>query len=782
MNPAFLWAKSKRAGEPEHLSMRLQRHLEDVLEAATRVLDLTGDEQLQALGLDPERYRDRLRRCVRLAAALHDLGKANDHFQDMILGCRDVREHPQGLRHEWATVLMLKSLTPWVLPAVHGSDLDFAIVEWAIAGHHPAHDHESPPAGPPKQGGSGPEIALRIDCSDFTAILQWIASQFRLTGAPAPFGSPKRQLNAGDVFGFLRAWSKSSRRAWDSFSSEDQTFVAAVKGCLIAADVAGSALPKARPNDAARWDWINGSFSNLPELDDLQRIADHRLNGDLPRKFQRDVAASQSPVTYVKAGCGTGKTVAAYLWAAANYPTRRLYFCYPTTGTATEGFRDYLYEPDGELGDLGARLFHSRRNVDFEIILGTGADSQNPESDMAARLESLEAWSTPIAACTVDTVLGLVQNNRRGLFAWPALAQSAFVFDEIHAYDDRLFGTLLRFLRNLPGLPCLLMTASLPKAREAALFRTIRDVHGFDLEPIPGPEDLEKRPRYHQLAVPDNDPIPLIERELNTGGKVLWVCNTVGRVMNAADRAKGLGPLIYHSRFRYEDRVERHKRVVEAFTPEHQGRALAICSQVAEMSLDLKGCTLLVTDHAPVPSVIQRLGRLNRHARAGDATRPFVVIEPDTYSPYVDRHGHPDPPGWPEAARSWLARLQQTDITQRDLVEAWKQAAEIVPLPSGSCWLDGGPRTTVTELREASPGITVLMEADRPRAQADPKALPRLLLPMPPPPRSLDWEAKPREKGIAVARAGTIKYDPVLGADWNRRMTSPMSNATGAKL
>ena len=92
-------------------------------------------------------------------------------------------------------------------------------------------------------------------------------------------------------------------------------------------------------------------------------------------------------MTYVKAGCGTGKTVAAYLWAAANHPTRRLYFCYPTTGTATEGFKDYLFEPDGELGDLGARLFHSRRDVDFEIMLGTGADSQNPEADMAAKLD-----------------------------------------------------------------------------------------------------------------------------------------------------------------------------------------------------------------------------------------------------------------------------------------------------------------------------------------------------------------------------------------------------------
>src|SRR5262249_21317858 len=198
---------------------------------------------------------------------------------------------------------------------------------------------------------------------------------------------------------------------------------------------------------------------------DLQAIVDHRLKGNTSRDFQTAVASSKHRVSFVKAGCGTGKTLGAYMWAANNHPTRRLYFCYPTTGTATEGFKDYLFEPDGELGGIGAKLFHSRRDVDFEIILTTGKDTELTKADAVARLESLEAWSTPIVACTVDTVLGLMQNNKRGLFAWPALAQSAFVFDEIHAYDDRLFGALLRLLKSVPGLPVLLMTASLPAAR-----------------------------------------------------------------------------------------------------------------------------------------------------------------------------------------------------------------------------------------------------------------------------------------------------------------------------
>jgi CRISPR-associated endonuclease/helicase Cas3 len=748
--------------------MRLRGHLVDVFEAAIRVLEATGDDQLRALGLDPERYRVRLRRCVLLAAAIHDLGKANNHFQDMILRLRDVRQNPQGLRHEWVSILILKELKNWLLPAVQGSELDFAIVEWAVSGHHPAHNHESPPRSCPS--GAGPELTVLTGHDDLRAILDWLQGTFGLASPSPELGDATRPLvGRNSVFAELAAWAKLSLRMWEAMrqSSLEARFVAAVKGCLIAADVAGSALPKAVTNDAAPWQWITDSFSNLPRTGDIRKIVEHRLNGSTPRDFQRAVASSQSPVTYAKAGCGTGKTVAAYLWAATNHPTRRLHFCYPTTGTATEGFKDYLFEPDGELGSLGARLFHSRRDVDFEIIMGTGADSPNPGADLAARLESLEAWSTPIASCTVDTVLGLVQNNKRGLFSWPALAQSAFVFDEIHAYDDRLFGAMLLFLRDLPGLPCLLMTASLPKAREEALSRSIKEVHGYDLEPIPGPREIEELPRYHKLAAPGNDPLPLIKDELRAGGKVLWVCNTVARVMDVAQRASEHRPLIYHSRFRYEDRVERHKQVVKAFTPEHHGPALAICSQVAEMSLDLKGCTLLITDLAPVPAMIQRLGRLNRQIKSGDPTRPFVVVEPDTYSPYIDQHRQPDPPGWPEATRTWLARLQSNGITQRDLVGVWEQTSEDVPLPCKSCWLDGGPKTAVTELREASPGITILMEADRPRLRASPKALARLLIPMPPTPVSLGWQRWAREKGIVIAPASSIEYNRERGAEWN---------------
>jgi len=432
--------------------------------------------------------------------------------------------------------------------------------------------------------------------------------------------------------------------------------VAAVKACLIAADVAGSALPRLEMPIEGELGWVRQALAVAPSRDDLQRIVEVRLSrkrgstfdslDDQARSiFQSNVAQSPQRVTLVKAGCGTGKTLAAYQWAAHNHPGKRLFFCYPTTGTATEGFGDYLFEPDGELGDLGARLFHSRRDVDLELLAGSrGIEA---ECDGVARHTALDIWRTPVAACTVDTVLGLLHNHPRALFSWPAFVQSVFVFDEIHSYDETLFGSLLRFLDAFAEVPVLLMTASLPVGREKAL-QGLLATHGEEWNPILGPERLESRPRYQWSGELERDPWLTVCETLNRRENVLWVCNQVQRCIEVAMEGvtRGLTPIVYHSRFRYIDRVQRHREVINAFGAP-QG-SLAICTQVAEMSLDLSA-DLLVTDLAPIPALIQRLGRLNRRASDNGPTKPFIVVEQGSHLPYQ--------PAELTVSQDWLNRL-----------------------------------------------------------------------------------------------------------------------------
>jgi CRISPR-associated endonuclease/helicase Cas3 len=768
-----LLAKSRKKGEPWRDSMALPVHLHDVYAAAGQVLTATSDDQLRALGLlHLGAYRDRMRPIVLLAAAVHDLGKANDHFQEMVRWRRD----RQGLRHEWVTLLILWE-TPvggWLKAAVGGNETDWQIVQWAIAGHHPAYNRPSPPRLAVE--GAGSRLLILAEHDDFKECLRGLGTWFRLGEVPCLSASvPIRLAGPGNAFARIAEWYRQANAVFERLPAEDRRLVAAVKNTLIAADVAGSALPKEVPDERQRATWVARTFDSRPKPGDYEAIARHALKGNTPYAYQTAVAASADNATLVRAGCGTGKTLGAYLWAAQQHTQKRLYFCYPTTGTATEGYRDYLLAPEGEesgedsarIRQLKARLFHSRAGVDFEIILNTGQDEERPDAEAAARIESLEAWGTAVVSCTVDTVLGLVQNNRRGLFSWPALAQSAFVFDEIHAYDGRLFGALLRFLQTVPDVPVLLMTASLPKARREALCQLMKRL-GRTLRVIDGPEDLETRPRYHKLA---GDPFEEAAKEVGAGGKVLWVSNTVGRAMTVADRLREmmLAPLIYHSRFKYEDRVRRHAEVVDAFKPEKNcGSALACCTQVAEMSLDLKGCTLLITDLAPVPALIQRLGRLNRDAKDGAPTRPLLVITGDTISLPLENN-LPYTPADLAAALGWLGKLPDNNISQRTLAESWESFdSERRPEFVASAWLDGGPSTTVLELREASPGITVLMEDDVPDVRAGRKKVARVALPMPPAPKHLKWRDWAEEKGIRVAPKGAISYDPDRGAEWER--------------
>ena len=142
------------------------------------------------------------------------------------------------------------------------------------------------------------------------------------------------------------------------------------------------------------------------------------------------------------------------------HPTHRLCFCYPTTGTATEGYRDYLYAPEQE---FDAELFHGRAAVGYRHCARCSSGRRQGRGRRHVAVESLDAWSTPIVACTVDTVWGL-DEHRPGLYCWPALAGKAFVFDEISRFAAGWARAGLRF-RAARRAGASRSPASLPKTQ-----------------------------------------------------------------------------------------------------------------------------------------------------------------------------------------------------------------------------------------------------------------------------------------------------------------------------
>ncbi|MFN7338470.1 MAG: CRISPR-associated helicase/endonuclease Cas3, partial [bacterium] len=195
----------------------------------------------------------------------------------------------------------------------------------------------------------------------------------------------------------------------------DSSFVSVVKALIIAADTVGSALPN---TDLKISDWIEKQVSVKLTESEVEQVVNQRLNGQEMRPFQVALGESQLRVTLARAGCGTGKTLGAYNWAKRYAVNRKLFFCYPTTGTSTEGFIDYVHDR------VDSVLLHSRSDVDLAHLMLTGDDD-----DISTKLESFKTWGTKVSVCTVDTVLGLLQCNRRPMYCFPAIAQAAFVFD-----------------------------------------------------------------------------------------------------------------------------------------------------------------------------------------------------------------------------------------------------------------------------------------------------------------------------------------------------------------
>ncbi len=125
---------------------------------------------------------------------------------------------------------------------------------------------------------------------------------------------------------------------------------------------------------------------------------------------------------------------------------------------------------------------------------------------------------------------------------------------------------------------------------------------------------------------------------------MLWVVNTVDEAVELYHRVREWSdwPVVaYHARFRYADRVRKHKAVIHAFEKGNRGPFLAITTQVCEVSLDLSA-DLLVTDLAPVPAMIQRLGRLNRFVspEAPGSPRSALVLTPPHGRPYEQIEAH----------------------------------------------------------------------------------------------------------------------------------------------
>jgi CRISPR-associated endonuclease/helicase Cas3 len=748
----MLLAKSWRAETPGQETpdyARLVAHLRAVELAGASIIEIAGELILRQLDLPTDEWLSRLSRALKVACLCHDLGKANEGFQEMVTEKRDPTRQPA--RHELLSALLLedkaKPFRNWALQKLNDGDEDEAAmlidcVIGAVAGHHLKMDESWHKAMLALRGGCGLTLKMLLTHSDLNNLFdrRLLSEEIKFSlveNEPTYLGARQLRFNVSS-----NSWRKRLNR-----DSEWWRFAAAIKALLMAADVAGSAMAPAG-EDIERW--VLMTLSQRVTTAEMNDVVSARLGDAKPRPFQEAIGQSRKRVTLVEAGCGTGKTAAAYMWAAHHANDKKLFFCYPTTGTATEGFLGYVHETEVE-----AKLVHSRSIVD---LAGIAQVTDDEENDHLMRIESLNLWSPKVIICTADTVLALVRNNRRGLYNSPAILSGSFVFDELHSYDEQMMSAVPALIEALPGASFLLMTASLPKDRKEFLQHHIKD-----LCEVPSPIELEEIPRYEFQRTDIEDAYLQAQAAVAQKKRVLWICNTVAQAQKVRCRLAeeyDVPTRSYHSRFKYTDLVRQHRKIIRWFKQSKLRSGLvAVTTQVAEISLDLDA-DLLISEVAPISALIQRLGRLNRRVTPEHPGTPrkAIFLTPDKTRPYAEEEL--------QLAGRWINELEnlKRPLRQIDLAERFHALSpqEKLEWSTRTGWLDSGWLAEPEQVRKPGYSVSVIMHEDEAACRQSKAEIIRRAIPM-------NYRADRMEhwreyKGHLVAPPGAIRYCAKTGA------------------
>lgn len=260
---------------------------------------------------------------------------------------------------------------------------------------------------------------------------------------------------------------------------------------------------------------------------------------------------------------------------------------------------------------------------------------------------------------TVDQALFAALKSKHLMLRHLALAGKVVVIDEVHAYDTYMSSYLDRALHWLGayGTPVVLLSATLPAQRREQMIAAYRsgqaaaagrpaipaeaalDDGAYPLITAASAQGVRRYPtlasgrrtavRLERLDDDLNQLTDLLDDALVDGGCALVIRNTVTRVQETGrvltDRFGADQVTVVHARFLAVDRAENDRRLLASFGPpgaDRPARHIVVGSQVVEQSLDVD-FDLLVTDLAPVDLLLQRMGRLHRHARgAGQQNRP----------------------------------------------------------------------------------------------------------------------------------------------------------------
>lgn len=441
-----------------------------------------------------------------------------------------------------------------------------------------------------------------------------------------------------------------------------------------------------------------------------------------PRPLQRAMQEilreiDEPAVLLVEAPMGEGKTEAAlyaHLELQRRFGHRGLYVALPTKATGNAMFKRVRKFLDGRGGDrkLDLQLLHGGKslNEEFQQLRFSRIDDAHPGGAVRAAewfTHKKRSLLSEYGVGTIDQALVPILPVRHSFVRLWGLANRVVVLDEVHAYDaytGTLLEHLVRWLQALGSSVVLLSATLSPSIRrrlanatgarmisnEVAYPRLSVFRRGRVVEQRHFDADARRRMTIPLRRIsPDIDSIrAALEEAVAPSGMVMALVNTVQRAQDLYRQfpegtpvlsdgvrvgkclSDGTTVLLFHARFRADDRQKREDWVLATFGPDdrQEERCILIATQVAEQSLDLD-FDVIVTDLAPIDLILQRAGRLWRH-QARNRPRPEPLL-------FIAGLAGDEPPSF--AGPLWWGKVYREDLLLRTWSLLRKRESITVP-------------------------------------------------------------------------------------------------------
>ena len=374
------------------------------------------------------------------------------------------------------------------------------------------------------------------------------------------------------------------------------------------------------------------------------------LQREIEETFNR--VKDRAALTLIEAPMGEGKTEAG-LYAATRmaeaWGKDGLYIALPTAATANQMVKRTRAFLNTQTSDAEVRLLHSMAWLQ---------DSKTGVIHSQDEKEEVYRWLQPArmgllgqyAVGTIDQAMLAATRVKYGVLRLLGLTNKVLIFDEIHSYDaymNEIIVRLLEWCRELE-IPVIMLSATLPPQLKQKLLGpytetalsgqypliTIVDKQGDVLEHKVSATShaLDIRLRFVSALGNAERIADLAIEEVREGGCICVLMNTVreAQAVYQAIREKQIDDLmLFHAQYPAGRRTEIENECIVKYGKDKRQRpqkSILVTTQVVEQSLDVD-FDLMITAIAPVDLLLQRMGRVFRHA---DTPRPKSHSNPET--------------------------------------------------------------------------------------------------------------------------------------------------------